>query len=113
MVSMSFYKAWHVEWSIGAVIKAIYNNKKNWTWYFSWDLGRYKDWGNFIVWEPVVPEENLDYAQIETTYAFREHPEREPIIKEMVEQINNTKWTILMASFSFQRFQEMLLILIN
>ncbi|RAL56573.1 hypothetical protein BLD25_02835 [Candidatus Gracilibacteria bacterium GN02-872] len=78
---------------------------------FSGDLGRISD-PNL----PGIPAKipfKLDYAQVESTYAGRNHEKREEMEKVFFEELENANGKVLIPAFSIQRTQEVLLMILN
>jgi len=134
-VTLKFFNAWHVEWSIMASIslitkkvKDILNNiphKVNDRWFeninkpikehinllFTWDMWKIKD--SNISWTPDIPDHRYDYVQFESTYAARNHPDKEKEFSKFIYELNAWYWNKLIPAFSFQRTQEILVELIQ
>lgn len=117
--------AWHIEGSVWLTITAVIGQTKEWVenavnsyvnLFFSWDLWRIKDPN--ISWSPDTPNINweplsIDYWQMETTYAWRLHPEKQESINTLIKSIQESPWKILIPAFSMQRTQEILMILLE
>lgn len=134
-VLLRFYDAWHLEWSIQVLVSLVVDKvdnilndhtKKIPSWslrrksytnlLLSWDLWRIKDPSLSWTIEKVSIDGKLvklDYLQVETTYAWRFHPEKSQSVEKLVSSINDTNWISLIPAFSMQRTQEILMILLN
>jgi len=128
-IKLNFLDAGHIEWSVQALITVVtesvdttLRNKKNKDWFakkttkhtnllFSWDLWRIKNPN--LSWRPEVSNLKLDYAQYETTYAGRNHPDREQTEKEFLSELSFAEWKVVVPTFSMQRTQEILMLLIE
>ncbi len=128
-IKLNFLDAGHIEWSVQALITVVtesinttLRNKKNKDWFakktakhtnllFSWDLWRIRDQN--LSWRPDVSSLKLDYAQYETTYAGRNHPDREQTEREFLSELSLAEWKVLVPTFSMQRTQEILMLLIE
>lgn len=131
-ISLKWLKAWHIEWSEQVIISAVTENsekildalhsdskipwfrkktKKHKNFLFSWDLWRTKDPN--VSWIPDIYGNKVDYVQVESTYSWRVHENRENIEKEFFEEIFKAKWNVLIPAFSIQRTQEVLLLLLK
>lgn len=128
-IKLNFLDAGHIEWSVQALITVVtesvniaLRNKKNKDWFgkkttkhtnllFSWDLWRIKNPN--LSWRPEVSSLKLDYAQYETTYAWRNHPNREQTEKEFLDELSIANWKVIVPTFSMQRTQEILMLLIE
>lgn len=125
---LRFYNAWHIEWSVQALISLVttkVENVINWTslnskddiktWYenylFTWDLWKFTDPN--ISWKPDIPKYKLDYVQCETTYGLRNHPNKMSEFQRFIKEINSTEWKVLIPAFSLQRTQEVVLELLS
>lgn len=131
-VKLNFYNAWHIEWSVQAVatfvvseVDNVLNWRKKWdlhthtskrrlkhvnVW-FSWDMWRIKQPN--VTWKPKNIPFILDYYQVETTYAWRLHPDKEKSIERLFTSIIDAKWKIVIPAFSMQRTQELLMTLLK
>ena len=132
-LKLRFLKAGHIEWSVMAsfsyVIKEI-KSKVNWilnywnevfSWHkeikksfrnllFSWDLWKLTQAN--LSWRPDIPQFKYDYVQLESTYADREHPDKQKEFLRLL-KILSRPWKKLIAAFSLQRTQEILTELLN
>ncbi len=87
-----------------------FDNKEVHSVRFSWDLWRTHE---NRLWPVELPERPVDYLQLECTYGWKEHREREESVDDLVDNIRKSKWDILIAAFSQQRMQEMCLTLLE
>lgn len=128
-IKLNFIDAGHIEWSIQALITVVtenvntaLKNKKKSNWFdkktkkhtnllFSWDLWRINDPN--LSWKPDVSELKLDYAQYETTYAWRLHPDRAETEREFLDELSKAERKVLIPTFSMQRTQEVLMLLLE
>ncbi len=74
--------------------------------FFSWDMWRIKD---NRLWRPELPPKPVDYLQIESTYGWRNHRNRQESVNELIDMIDKSEWNVLVSVFSQQRLQEILL----
>lgn len=123
-VSLSFHNAWHIAWSVQAEIslevtriingwKVIIdevspNASKNY--FFSWDLWRGDKWN--MSWNPISSPHRADYIQMESTYAWRNHPERAASQEQLLQVISQAPWKVIIPAFAVQRAQEVLVLLL-
>ncbi len=127
-VKLRFLDAWHIEWSIQALITVVTEKidnclrsknpvplpKKRATHknlLFTWDLGRFKDPN--LAGTPEISDLKLDYLQMETTYAGRVHPEKQESINDFFNAIHKAEWKVVIPCFSMQRTQEILVLLVE
>lgn len=127
---LRFINAWHIEWSVQALISLVTRKVDNAIWttwnhlilndrikkeyknfLFSWDLWKFTD--ENISWIPDFPSFKLDYVQCETTYAWREHPNKAKEFTRFISEINSAKWKVLIPAFSLQRTQEIIMELLQ
>ena len=126
---MRFYDAWHIEGSVQVVVsfvtskvENIINNKNSFNWnitykkeykniWISWDLWKFSEPN--LVWVPQIPPFKFDYFQAEATYAWREHPNKKVEFEKLITEINNAEWKVLIAAFSLQRTQEIIVELLE
>ena len=125
-LKLTFYNAGHIEWSrmvsLSYITKEIKSNV-NWIlshWVdsftghkeikksfknllFSWDI--WKITQPNISGVPDIPLHKYDYTQLESTYANREHPDKQKEFNRLIE-ILNRPWRKLWATFALQRAQE-------
>jgi len=128
-IKLRFLDAWHIEWSVQALITVVTedikrtilkNSQVKWirlktnkhtNLLFSWDLWRIKDPN--LSWVPEYSDLKLDYIQMESTYAWRNHPNRLDSEKELFYSIEKSHWKIIIPTFSMQRTQEVLVLLLE
>lgn len=77
---------------------------------FSGDLWRIK---SNRLWKPELPGFPVNYLQIETTYAWREHRNKKESIKDLINSIESSNWNVLISVFSQHRLQEILMTLLE
>lgn len=78
---------------------------------FSWDLWRRKDPNISGTWK--TSPYKLDFLQIETTYAGRNHPNRAKEEGKFMDTINQAEGKIIIPAFSMQRTQEVAILLLE
>lgn len=132
-IKLNFFDAWHIEWSVQVVlttvVSAVNNILNGWVknqknihtgrqrkihhinYWFSWDLWRIKDPN--LAGSPETIPFKLDYYQTESTYAGRNHLDKEISINRLFSSIESSAWKILIPAFSMQRTQELLMILLE
>ncbi len=129
-IKLRFFSAWHIEWSSQVLLQIVTETAKKVFWVldmkipwfrrktekttnllFSWDLWRISDPN--LPWIPAKIPFKLDYAQVESTYAWRNHEKREEMEKVFFEELENANWNVLIPAFSIQRTQEVLLMILN
>lgn len=129
-IKLRFFSAWHIEWSSQVLLQIVTETAKRVLWVlnkeipwfkrktekttnllFSWDLWRISDPN--LPWIPAKIPFKLDYAQVESTYAWRNHEKREEMEKIFFEELENANWNVLIPAFSIQRTQEVLLMILN
>lgn len=129
-IKLRFFSAWHIEWSSQVLLQIVTETAKRVLWVlnkeipwfkrktekttnllFSWDLWRISDPN--LPWIPAKIPFKLDYAQVESTYAWRNHEKREEMEKVFFEELENANWKVLIPAFSIQRTQEVLLMILN
>lgn len=128
-IKLNFFDAWHIEWSVQVVVTLVVSEvdnilswvkeKKWWVkrrlkyinYWFSWDLWRIKDPN--LAWTPENIPFAIDYYQIESTYAWRNHLDKDIALKKLDNSIKTSKWKVLIPAFSMQRTQEILMILLQ
>lgn len=122
-----FLDAGHIEWSIQAQIslttqKVIHTLKwwtiptKNVTFeelnlVIGGDMGRIKDPN--LAGTPEIPKKEIDYYQMESTYAGRIHKNKELAKSEFFRAIRKSPGKVLVPTFSMQRTQEILIMLLE
>lgn len=132
---LRFIDAWHVEWSIQAIVTMVtktlekkyhwINNlqclvKENWysrirkehkNFLFTWDLWKITDPN--LSWVPEKSNYKFDYVQCESTYATRNHPDKQKEFSRFIDEISSTKAKVLIPAFSLQRTQEIIVELLE
>lgn len=78
--------------------------------YFSGDLGRI-EWNR--LGRPELPPYPVNYLQIESTYWWRDHRNKNESIDDLVNSIEKSKWNVLISVFSQQRLQEVILTILE
>ena len=111
-IQLSYIRAWHLPGSGQAIIKIkVWPNKYISLW-FSWDLWKFKS--PAVWWKPDISKERLDWYMIESTYAWRLHPDFQKQEKEFIKVIKETikvGWKIIIPTFMQWRAQEIWLYL--
>ena len=129
-IKLRFFSAWHIEWSSQVLLQIVTETAKRVLWVlnkeipwfkrktekttnllFSWDLWRISEPN--LPWIPDKIPFKIDYAQVESTYAWRNHEKREEMEKIFFEELENANWNVLIPAFSIQRTQEVLLMILN
>lgn len=129
-IKLRFFSAWHIEWSSQVLLQIVTETAKRVLWVlnkeipwfkrktekttnllFSWDLWRISEPN--LPWIPDKIPFKIDYAQVESTYAWRNHEKREEMEKVFFEELENANWKVLIPAFSIQRTQEVLLMILN
>ena len=129
-IKLRFFSAWHIEWSSQVLLQIVTETAKRVFWVlnkeipwfkrktekttnllFSWDLWRISEPN--LPWIPDKIPFKIDYAQVESTYAWRNHEKREEMEKVFFEELENANWKVLIPAFSIQRTQEVLLMILN
>lgn len=128
-LKLNFVDAGHLEGSIQVVVTAVVSTiehilqpttskkspptrqLKHTNFALSGDLWRMKD-PNLSGSPEKIPYA-LDYYQVESTYAWREHMNKALSTKKIFESIATSKWKILIPAFSMQRTQEILMLLLE
>lgn len=115
-LSITFTDAAHLVWASSVTLTtSLYNKKVNkileaWSdsvsVFFSWDMWRIT---NNRLWRPEIPPRPVDYLQIESTYGWRNHRDRDESVRELMDMIEKSEWNVLISVFSQQRLQEILL----
>jgi metallo-beta-lactamase family protein len=108
-VNVTYRDAGHILGS-AQVILDFQEKGRKYRWLFSGDVGRGQD---EILLDP-VPVENVDYLQIESTYAGREHAPRIDADAEISRLITETvarRGKIIVPSFSVGRTQQIVYVL--
>lgn len=130
-IKLRFFQAWHIEWSSQVLMSIVSKNSKKISsilseseipgfskkvskttnLLFSWDLWRIKNPN--LPWSPEKIPYKLDYVQMETTYAWRNHLDREEVEDRFFEELWNFHGKILIPAFSIQRTQELLIMILK
>lgn len=124
-LKLSFVDAGHIEWSVQAVITAVVSEVdkiltkgksggrklKHTNYALSGDLWRVNE-PNLSGSPEKIPYV-LDYYQVESTYAGREHANKEESTKKLINSIATAKWKVLIPAFSMQRTQEVLMLILK
>src|ERR1700744_3925536 len=108
-VNVTFRDAGHILGS-AQVILDFQENGRKYRWLFSGDVGRGFD---EILRDP-MPVENVDYLQIESTYAGRDHAPRIDADAEITRLVNDAvsrRGKIIVPSFSVGRTQQIVYVL--
>jgi len=101
-------------WEIKSKVKNIFNiNWKAFSVFLTWDLGRYNDEDINRLGKPELAPHPVDFLQIETTYWWREHREKEESVNDLIESIKSWRWDVLISCFAQQRLQEILMTLLE
>lgn len=127
-IKLRFLDAWHLEGSIQALItvvsesvnSSLSHKKENWfnrktskhtNFLFSWDLWRIKD--SNMSWRPWVSELKLDYIQVESTYAWRNHIDKKETTNLFFNALEDAQCKVVIPTFSMQRTQEILMLVLE
>jgi metallo-beta-lactamase family protein len=108
-VTVTFRDAGHILGSAQVILDVAEGGKK-FRWLFSGDVGR----GNDDILRDPAPTENVDYLQIESTYAGREHASRDHAdenICRLVSETLNQKGKVIIPAFSVGRTQQIVYVL--
>lgn len=108
-VTVTFRDAGHILGS-AQVILDIQENGKKFRWLFSGDIGR---GGDELLRDP-IPVENVDYLQIESTYAARVHeqrPDADDLVGQLVGDTLKQQGKIIIPAFSVGRTQQIVYVL--
>jgi metallo-beta-lactamase family protein len=108
-VTVTFRDAGHILGSAQIILDVAERGKK-FRWLFSGDVGR---GGDDILRDPASTE-NVDYLQIESTYAGREHASRDHAdenICRLVSETLNQKGKVIIPAFSVGRTQQIVYVL--
>ena len=112
LIYLKPYNAAHIEWSISVLLKfKNWNKKTSYNCLIAQDLWRF-NW-NPINETPLIPNEKINYIQIEQTYATRNHEKIKKSIAKFIEELLNHKWPILIPAFSIQRSQFILRLILE
>ncbi len=129
-IKLNFVDAWHIEGSAQVIITLVVSQVDNvlsqtktikkgatkrvlrhFNYGFSWDLWRIKDPN--LAWTPQNIPFKLDYLQMESTYAWRVHVDKQKSIRDLMNSILIANGKILIPAFSMQRTQEILMELLQ
>jgi metallo-beta-lactamase family protein len=108
-VTVTFRDAGHILGS-AQVILDVQDNGKKFRWLFTGDIGR---GGDELLRDP-IPVENVDYLQIESTYAARVHedrPDADDLVNKYVGETLAQKGKIIIPAFSVGRTQQIVYVL--
>ncbi len=108
-VTVTFRDAGHILGSAQVILDIVEGGKK-FRWLFSGDVGR----GNDEILRDPAPTENVDYLQIESTYAGREHAARDhadETLCRLVSETLNQKGKVIIPAFSVGRTQQVVYVL--
>ncbi len=108
-VNVTFRDAGHILGS-AQVILDVQENGKKFRWLFTGDIGR---GGDELLVDP-IPVENVDYLQIESTYAGRVHedrPDADNLVNKYVGETLAQKGKIIIPAFSVGRTQQIVYVL--
>jgi metallo-beta-lactamase family protein len=108
-VTVTFRDAGHILGSAQIILDIAERGKKL-RWLFSGDVGR----GNDDILRDPAPTENVDYLQIESTYAGREHAAREhadETICRLVSETLSQSGKVIIPAFSVGRTQQIVYVL--
>ncbi len=108
-VNVTFRDAGHILGS-AQVILDIQENGRKFRWLFTGDIGR---GGDELLRDP-IPVENVDYLQIESTYAARVHeqrPDADDLVGKLVGETLKQKGKIIIPAFSVGRTQQIVYVL--
>jgi metallo-beta-lactamase family protein len=108
-VTVTFRDAGHILGSAQVILDFVEGGRK-FRWLFSGDVGR---GGDEILRDP-APTENVDYLQIESTYAGREHAARDSAdetVCRLVSETLNQKGKVIIPAFSVGRTQQIVYVL--
>lgn len=125
-ILLEFFDAAHILGSVQAQFTAQVKTLLSWTealkawssedvqdfrFLFSWDLWR-EDAGN-NAGTLKMPSGQYEFVEIEWTYADRNHPDRNESISKLYDTLLNSGKHILLPTFSLQRTQDTLLLLLD
>ncbi|HVU07015.1 MAG TPA: MBL fold metallo-hydrolase, partial [Verrucomicrobiae bacterium] len=108
-VNVTFRDAGHILGS-AQVILDVNENGKKFRWLFSGDVGR----GNDELLRDPIPVENVDYLQIESTYAGRLHeqrPDADSLVAQLVGEALKQSGKVIIPAFSVGRTQQIVYVL--
>ncbi len=129
-IKLRFLDAGHIEWSVQALITVVTEDiakilskkdasipgfkrktTKHTNLLFSWDLWRIKDPN--LSWQPEYSDLKLDYIQMESTYAWRLHPDKQKSMNDFYQAVEQAKAKVVIPTFSMQRTQEVIVSLLE
>jgi metallo-beta-lactamase family protein len=108
-VTVTFRDAGHILGS-AQVILDIQEKGRKFRWLFTGDIGR---GGDELLRDP-IPVENVDYLQIESTYAARVHeqrPDADDLVGKLVGDALKQKGKVIIPAFSVGRTQQIVYVL--
>jgi metallo-beta-lactamase family protein len=108
-VNVTYRDAGHILGS-AQVILDVQEKDRKFRWLFSGDVGR---GGDDLLRDP-IPVDNVDYLQIESTYANREHAARvdaDAIVARLVDETITVGGKIIIPAFSVGRTQQIVYVL--
>lgn len=125
-VNLEFLDAWHIIWSVQALISVVVrkiitnpherlerwirNEQQTHRFLLTWDLWR-NQWNS---WKVAIPYEEIRYAQVESTYAWRpEHTSRLEARDTLFKTLQDCEGDVVIPAFALQRSQEILLMLLD
>lgn len=119
-ILLNFFEAWHIAWSIQAQITITTQKVKKILWQssnynkqyeiedkniiFSWDLWKITEPN--LSGSPVSPKNKIDFWIFESTYAWKNHPNKISELNRFITLLNSTKWKAIIHAFSLDRSQE-------
>jgi metallo-beta-lactamase family protein len=107
--TVTFRDAGHILGS-AQVILDVQDSARKFRWLFTGDIGR----GNDELLRDPIPVENVDYLQIESTYAARVHeqrPDADDLVGKLVGETLKQRGKIIIPSFSVGRTQQIVYVL--
>ncbi|MDD4151095.1 MAG: MBL fold metallo-hydrolase [Candidatus Gracilibacteria bacterium] len=123
---LRFFDAGHIEGSVQAVVTIVtkqvehtlnqssFNGnykREHKNFLFTGDLGKFTQAN--LSGSPEIPEYKFDYVQIESTYADRNHPDKDEEFKILLNELNGSLGKVVIAAFSLQRTQEIIVELLK
>lgn len=99
--------SWIVKWKINNICEINWDATSV---FLSGDLWRIK---NNRLGQPELAAFPVNHLQIESTYAWKEHRDREESEKDLIDSIEKSKWNVLISVFAQQRLQEILMTLLE
>lgn len=104
-ISIILLEAWHIMWSTQILIKdKVFGN----TWW-TWDVWRLNQ--PQYLNPPQLYDKKFGTIHrliMETTYGWKNHPDRDKEQKIMMEKIKNINWNIIIGAFSLWRLQDVI-----